>query len=778
MADQKVVRTIVGYFYDKASGDQVVQGTIAIKSELSGVVDVFKQIPTVSTPASQKLRSDFENLKPRIAAARADINEMRQELVGYADNVDVADRKTTAWDGDLTKLRNSIKGVRDASNAGVGDIGGGGGGGRVSSGDAIRLAGSQLRSLPSIQIPGLGIGTDSVANVIRLAGALNDVAQAVPGVTAATTLLTPAIGATAASLAAMLIPVAAVAVAIAPLLIALKILADREQAAAESAKQLADAYAKEADAFAVGQRALQDRNEDTKKEAVDLFNTLNESFRTNAEKIRFLNDKKAQSDEKTAAEIQKTIDETITEQIKLSGSIDILRGNLQQLSVQIDGTAPGLSKVGDGTNNFFTNIVSKITGFAQQAEAKVSPVLERLKQVNEEANKRAEAQVKIVDKLNKDLASLDQKAADDRKTIAVRLADTLIGINEKAIEDAEKIASDLDKQQAASRLKLQRDQENAEEKKNYDNLTRIINFNRDEIAARKKIDTELRRIREDAAAQEFEDGLSRNFSQIAANRRNLQRTLQRTTEDAQTESNARLENFKNKNDDAARQYQFEAEQRQQAYKQQNDDAIKAANEALRENEANRIKARALAQNQATQDYIALQNKLLQERNLKIQFATDDLKITTQTEAAKQQAFLSSYQQAQNLLKGITAYAGGPTPANLGGSVNGKAPSVLFKANGGNLNFGQSAVVNEYGSSGAESFTNRYGQNFTFPGMGIWTPLTSGTVNANRGGDGASINLSMPINVQGVNADAVLAKAGQMADDRIAYAIRLMNKRTA
>jgi len=441
LADNKgTIRTLVGYDLDKSSLQNVLNANNALAASTT------KAVNTINTPAVKSLNADFANLSPRIQTARKDIDDLRQGIADYANGLNTVDAATNRWDGDLTKLRNSIQGVREASAGGLGDVTGGAGGltgGGTGRGGAITQFGSKLRQLPSIQLPGLGIGTDQVANIIRMAGALNEAAQAIPGVTAATTLLTPAIGATAASLTAMLIPVAAVAIAVAPLIIAFKILADREAEAAKSAKLLADVYASQADAFAVGQRAVQDRNEGTKKEAVDLFNSLNESFRTNVEKIAFLNDKKTKSDEKTAAELQKTIDATIEEQIKLSGSIDLLRGNLEQIGTVINGTLPGLSKVSNDINSSFLKLISSIIQLGNEAKTKITPFIEKFREIAEEAKKRADKEVKIVDKLNADLVSIDQKAADTRLNIGKHLTETLIEINDKAADNAKKILADL-----------------------------------------------------------------------------------------------------------------------------------------------------------------------------------------------------------------------------------------------------------------------------------------------------------------------------------------------
>lgn len=741
MVDKTSLRVLVGYDLDKSSLNAVVSANQALAASSQAAVNA------VNTPAIKALNNDFASLSPRVQAARKDIDDLRAGINDYAAGIDTVDSATRRWDGDLTSLRNSIKGVKDATSGGLGDVTGGsvgavgGGGGGTGSGTAITQFGSKLRGLPSIQIPGLGIGTDAIANIIRMAGALNQAAQAVPGVTAATELLTPAIGVTAASLAAMLIPVAAVAVAVAPLIIAFKILADREAEAAKSAKLLADVYASQADAFAVGQRALQDRNEETKKSAVELFNSINESFRTNAEKIQFLNNQKATSDQKTADEIQKTIDATVEEQIKLSGSIDILRGNLQQLGVQIDGTAPGLSKVGDGTNNFFTAILGALTKLGNEAGAKLAPIGDAITKFVEEAKKKADKEVSIVDKLNKDLAAIDAKGAADRVAIGQKLADDLISINAKAAENAQKILDDLKERQAASALKLSRDNENAAERANFNSLTRQIAFQREEVAARKRHELDLKQLREDAADQEFSDGLDRNFAAIAQGRRDLQRAISRSNENFNAEEQARLDSFNQKNEDASRQFAFEHEQRLQAYAQESADQIAAANAALKKNETDRRRARLLAQIAANQDYADLNNKIANERAVKTSAAIADLQLVIQTQDVIKQAYASTLAQAQALLNSVQ-----------NGTNN---------ANGG-------------GGTSATPTPNLRGSGLRVGGFPTRSPLFAGAGGGST--SNSAVTVSIPVTVVGGDPATIERTMTKVARNVVADTVERMNRR--
>lgn len=614
--------------------------------------------------------------------------------------------------------------------------------------EALKRSGGALNALGASQI---GLPISLLGDLQQVSKELTAVAGATGLVDGAASALVPVLGATAGGFLAALAPLAAVGVALAPLLIALKILSDREQAAAESAKMLADVYAKEADAYQVGQEALRTRNEDTKKAAEELFNSLNDNYRANVDKIAFLNDKKSKSDEKTAAEIQKTIDATYTEQIKLSGSIDILRGNLQELGVVVNGTAPGLSKVvqaAPGLQGIFGGLV-KVVDTLGEAKDKLTPFIEAIKKTAEEAQKRADQQVKIVDKLNSDLKALDTKGAEDRLSIDKKLADTLVDIQSKASEAAKSILADLEKQQKQAALKLTRDDATAKDKADYDRLSKQINFQRAEVKAQQDTERKLKQIREQAASDQFEIALDRDFAGLSRSRRGVSGQLNAVVEQANADQQARLQAAKDKQDDDLRQYLWDHEQRVKTFEQQKQDAIAAANEALKQNEADRKKARAMAQVQATMDIIALQDKLTKEYNAKRAAAIADLNLVNQTEAEKQKAYQASYKQAQDLLNGLRLASGG-----IGGRL------IATRALGGSLQSGQVSTVNELPGQ-RESFETG-GNSYLFPnGAGIFTSFKAGNVSSNSSSQ--MVTVAPTFNISGSDPKLVAREVGLQMD---------------
>jgi len=137
LANEKNVRTLVGYTVDKQSENQVIASSERIKQSLNQTVQAVKDLPaTGGSVAIQRLTNDFEAFDERIKIAQGDVNNLKDDIAGI--------EFPTFTDADFK----------------VPSVGGGGGGGQG--------LGSQIRSLPSIQIPGLGIGTDAIGNLVRV----------------------------------------------------------------------------------------------------------------------------------------------------------------------------------------------------------------------------------------------------------------------------------------------------------------------------------------------------------------------------------------------------------------------------------------------------------------------------------------------------------------------------------------------------------------------------------------------------------------------------------
>lgn len=193
-----------------------------------------KLILSVQTEGADKAAASVKQLQTSTVTLQSELarisrnDSINQLAVKYG----IVAKKTKDATTAAQQLNEELKRI----NATEGEISGAASTFSQTAGSGNRLAriGSELRALPSTQIPGLGIGTDQVASVLRLSGALGQVSEKVGVVTTVATALTPALGATAAGIAGIAVAAAPFVIALAGIGLALKSLAD--QAAAEADK--------------------------------------------------------------------------------------------------------------------------------------------------------------------------------------------------------------------------------------------------------------------------------------------------------------------------------------------------------------------------------------------------------------------------------------------------------------------------------------------------------------------------------------------------------------
>lgn len=183
--------------------EKVEQETRTLQSELAKIAraNQFQKIGTEAGLAAKKFRD--------VGTAVADLNKKLAELGASKDEI--------------------------ASAAGAFESARTGGGSNV-----LARAGSELRALPSTQT-GLGFGTDAVGNVLRLSGALTEVAGKSALTTGAINLLTPALGAQTAATLGAAAPIALFVAGFGAIAIALKSLTDATGQNAEAITAYAEA---------------------------------------------------------------------------------------------------------------------------------------------------------------------------------------------------------------------------------------------------------------------------------------------------------------------------------------------------------------------------------------------------------------------------------------------------------------------------------------------------------------------------------------------------------
>lgn len=152
----------------------------------------------------------------------------------------------------------------------------------------LARAGSELRALPSTQIPGLGIGTDAIGNFLRLGGALAGVSEKAAETSKVALALTPVVGQTAAGLASMAVAAAPFVLAAAAIALALKSLSDQAAEEADTINAIVDAQRQIGQDVARGltseeAKAQLQELEKLRQDETDRLSSLNQNYSENIE---------------------------------------------------------------------------------------------------------------------------------------------------------------------------------------------------------------------------------------------------------------------------------------------------------------------------------------------------------------------------------------------------------------------------------------------------------------------------------------------------------------
>lgn len=131
------------------------------KRVIEGVKTEFKQLGTVGQEVGKRLGEINRTAK---------IDALGTEFGKLARKIKDTDEAAKQLRDRLYDVGASSDEIRRATDAFASSGGG-------TRGSALRLLGSQGRALPSMQIPGLGIGTDQVSNIVRMGGALAELTE-------------------------------------------------------------------------------------------------------------------------------------------------------------------------------------------------------------------------------------------------------------------------------------------------------------------------------------------------------------------------------------------------------------------------------------------------------------------------------------------------------------------------------------------------------------------------------------------------------------------------
>lgn len=343
-----------------------------------------------------------------------DMGALAKKTGDVASAAGELDKKLKALGADSKEIQSAAQAFSGAQNAPDATGGSNGPGGNL-----LQRAGTGLRNLPSIQIPGAGIGTDAIGNITRLTGALGEAAGVTGAMTAATTALTPALGASAAGVAGVLAVAGPLILIVGALGIALKGLGDQAAAESKAINAIVDAQRDIAQQIAEGLTT-----EDAKKQLDDL----------NA---------KRQAEADLLAKNQQVYDENIENQGALTGVLKLTSGAEQALTEQID-------KSKETVSGYDTQIQA-----LEQAMQNGTLAANDAKLAEEElAQARTQATLESADNAGKELAA-QQKALgateeqnkkrletiDDEKAVLQRQIDVLTESGDTSEEVTKKIAN-------------------------------------------------------------------------------------------------------------------------------------------------------------------------------------------------------------------------------------------------------------------------------------------------------------------------------------------------
>lgn len=335
-----------------------------------------KLILSIETKGAGEATAAVKRLDEGVSTLERELKKMgRADLIQKVGaEMGLAAKRTRDFEGSVVALNKRLKELgasKDeiASAAGAFESARTGGGS-----NALARAGSELRALPSTQT-GLGFGTDAVGNVLRLSGALTEVAGKSALTTSAIGLLTPALGAQTAATVAAAAPIALFVAGFAAIAIALK--------------SLTDATAQN----------------------VDRINTFAESQRTLSDKI---------ASGLTSEEAKKELEELNTRRKLETDTLNTLQAAYDKSTQQLKQATIG----GISLGNAFDNI-SKIVSQDEQA---LADQIEKSKEVYQSTEGDVQALTAALEDGSlaaNDAAEAEKKLADERSKAALTAADSV-----------------------------------------------------------------------------------------------------------------------------------------------------------------------------------------------------------------------------------------------------------------------------------------------------------------------------------------------------------------
>lgn len=283
----------------------------------------------------------------------------------------------------------------------------------------LARAGSEIRALPSTQIPGLGIGTDAIGNFLRLGGAISGLSEKTAEATKLGIALTPVLGQTAAGLATMGIAAGVIALPIIAVALALKGLGDQAAVEAKAINAIVESQRK------VGQDIARGLTTDEANTQIEDLNRLRDD---EIERV---------------AKLKQNYQDNVNSAGALSPVLKILSGAEEELNSQI--------AKGTGDITTYETQIAALTLAQQDGSLAANDAAEAEKKLAEE---RSKAALTSADNAGKELQSQQKalsateeqnkqrlKSIENEKAVAQRQIDVLEASGVTSEEVTKKIAA-------------------------------------------------------------------------------------------------------------------------------------------------------------------------------------------------------------------------------------------------------------------------------------------------------------------------------------------------
>lgn len=429
--------------------------------------------------AAKATQKAAEAAKAKAAATKTVADVLKDiERQKALDNLAAKWAKVARQTKDAAAAQKGLQKELEAMNATQGEIQGAAGAFAEGGGGKNKLArvGSELRALPSTQIPGLGIGTDAIGNFLRLGGALGSLAEKSSLVLTVASALTPVLGTTAAGVAAITGVGLAALAPFALLALAIKSVSDAAAKESEVVKAIMAANKEAATKIVDGATTddLEKEIERIKKLRqieIDNIATNNRVFEENFKTDGFVN---------THATLVKTLDDDLVASSAASTTAIVgFDTEMQALQAQIDNGATAANDAAEAEKKLAEERTKAVLNSAAAAGQEVAARTRADKATFEQNESRLtaiedekaaiEAQLAVltasgdtseevtseIEKLNGSLNALGKESAyiSDTALAASKARDAekkAIKDREKALEDAERKQEQADQKRLAA----------------------------------------------------------------------------------------------------------------------------------------------------------------------------------------------------------------------------------------------------------------------------------------------------------------------------------------